>query len=272
VPPSYVDALQDGALRGARIGVLRPSRDTAAEFRANRRDSSLAPDSLRVLDSLVRYRAAEYAKVAPVVQRALDDLVARGAVLVDSLTIPRPAGRRIGNDFETEAATDAYLAQHQNAPVKTLKEIVLAGTVTPWRAVQLLGYLNRSTDDAGFLALQEQRAAQRDSVLQLMAAHRLDAIVYATFDAPPQPIGAEVLTSRRPVDGYGLGDNRGISPTLGFPALTVPAGFSPDGLPVGLELLGRPFSEARLLALAFDYEQATRRRRPPPLTPALAGR
>lgn len=95
--------------------------------------------------------------------------------------------------------------------------------------------------------------------------------MYATYDAPPTPIAADVLTNPRPVDGYGRGDNRGLSPTIGFPALTVPAGFTSDMLPVGLEFLGRPFTEARLLEYGYAYEQATRHRRPPATTPALPG-
>ena len=66
-----------------------------------------------------------------------------------------------------------------------------------------------------------------------------------------------------------MGDNRALSPAIGFPALTVPAGLTSDGLPVGLEFLGRPFSEARLLSFGYAYEQATHRRRPPTTTPPL---
>jgi aspartyl-tRNA(Asn)/glutamyl-tRNA(Gln) amidotransferase subunit A len=44
---------------------------------------------------------------------------------------------------------------------------------------------------------------------------------------------------------------------LGLPALSVPCGFTPNGLPVGLQLMGRPFSEARLLALAHAYQSMT---------------
>ena len=55
----------------------------------------------------------------------------------------------------------------------------------------------------------------------------------------------------------------------GLPALSVPAGFTQDGLPIGLELLGRPLADADLLALAYDYEQAVRPRRAPSTTPPL---
>ena len=52
-------------------------------------------------------------------------------------------------------------------------------------------------------------------------------------------------------------------------SMSVPAGFTEDGLPVGITLLGRPYAEPVLLKLAYAYEQATRHRKPPPTTPAL---
>ena len=110
------------------------------------------------------------------------------------------------------------------------------------------------------------------AMLKLMADQRLDAIIYATYDAPPAVIAPDVLTNPRPNDGYSRGDNRGLSPTLAWPAITVPMGFSPDGLPAGLEFLGKPWSEPKLLGFAYAYEQATKHRRPPTTTPALQSR
>ncbi len=80
-----------------------------------------------------------------------------------------------------------------------------------------------------------------------------------------------MLTNPRAADGYSRGDNRGLSPSLGWPALTVPMGFTAEGLPAGLEFLGRPWSEPTLLGYAYAFEQATRHRRPPTTVPALAG-
>ncbi len=60
-----------------------------------------------------------------------------------------------------------------------------------------------------------------------------------------------------------------LSPALGFPALALPGGFFEDGLPLGVELLARPYDEGLLLKAGYAYEQATRHRYPPPLTPAL---
>ena len=72
----------------------------------------------------------------------------------------------------------------------------------------------------------------------------------------------------RPVvtDTAGLGHNRRLSPSLGFPAITVPAGFTSDGMPVGIEFMGRAFDEPLLFGLAFSYEVGTRHRRPPRLS------
>jgi amidase len=249
LPPSYLTALQPGALRGARLGVLRTARDSAV---------ARAPE--------------EFARVRVVLEAALAQLRELGAQVVDSFVIPTLADRRVSNDFETEQATDAYLAEHPDAPVKTLKEILLAGKVNPWRARQMIDLVGKRTTDPGYLTVTQQRAALRTAVFKAMADARLDAIVYATYDAPPTPIAEDVLTNPRTADAYGRGDNRGLSPTIGFPAITVPAGFTSDSLPVGLELLGRPFAEPLLLGYAFAFEHATHHRRPPPKLPSLTPR
>jgi hypothetical protein len=67
------------------------------------------------------------------------------------------------------------------------------------------------------------------------------------------------------------GSNCQLSASTGFPAISVPAGFTADGLPVGLELLGRGFDDAKLVSYAYAYEQATHHRRAPARTPALGG-
>jgi Asp-tRNA(Asn)/Glu-tRNA(Gln) amidotransferase A subunit family amidase len=268
VPASYTQSLSADALRGARIGVLRIPRDTVVT-RTPARDSLLRADTaLARRDSVTRESAAEFAKVTPLFEASIAQLRALGAQIVDSLSVPRVLGAG-GNDYETEAATDAYLAEHPNAPYKTLREIILAGGVNPWRARSLIGSIGRSPDEPGFGTMLRRREDMRVAMLKLMADHQLDALIYATYDAAPTLIADDVLTNPRPVDRYGLGDNRGLSPTLGWPALTVPMGFTSDNLPAGLEFLGRPFTEAKLLGFAFSYEQATKHRRPSPVVPPL---
>jgi hypothetical protein len=91
-----------------------------------------------------------------------------------------------------------------------------------------------------------------------MDENRLDAIVYPTTRRIAPVIG-----------GNQIGSNAGLSAQTGFPAITVPAGFTPGGFPVGVEFIARRFGEPTLIALAYSYEQATRRRRPPLTTPRL---
>jgi len=247
IPDSYADALRPDGLQGARIGILQMRPSVPPEF------------------------AGEFAAVDALMNRAVQDLRALGAEVLGPVTIPAVLNPTISNNFETEEAIDRYLSEHANAPASSLREIILSGTVNPWRARGLIGAVGRTTGDAGYLDVVHQRETLRVAVLQAMADLELDALIYATFDAPPTLIADDVLVNPAPEDLYGLGDNRQLSPAIGFPALTVPAGFTSDGLPVGLEFLGRPFSEALLLGYGYAYEQGTRHRRPPAATPALEG-
>ena len=90
----------------------------------------------------------------------------------------------------------------------------------------------------------------------------LDAIVYPTSSTRP-----ELVTG----GGGGGPSATNIANFTGFPDLIVPAGFTSDRLPVGLSFFGPAFSEPRLLALGYAFEQATKARRDPVLTPALPG-
>jgi amidase len=249
IPTTYIASLTSDGLRGMRIGVVAEPLDPRADR-----------------------EAAEFKRVRALLDRALVDLQRLGADVVTATPIPDLASRsaRLYDDnvFETEAATSRYFSQHENAPVKTVADLLLTGKVVPARAHVLTNVLGRSTNDPGYLQLLLAREQLRQAVFVAMADQRLDALAYATFDYPPPNIPADALT-RATIDSTGPGNNRRLSPVLGFPAITVPAGFTADGLPVGLELMGRPFAEPTLLRMAYAYEQGTRHRRPPASTPAL---
>jgi amidase len=100
----------------------------------------------------------------------------------------------------------------------------------------------------------------------LLAADKLDAIVY-----PTSPRRAVLIASPPEVPGGAAASPSNIANLTGFPDLIVPAGFTGDGLPVGLSFMGRAFSEPRLLAMGYAFEQATRARRLPVHTPRLEG-
>ncbi len=120
IPTSYTLTLALDGLRGARIGVIRQPMDARTDVASD-----------------------DYKKVRGVIDRAIGDLKALGAEVVDPVTIPGVIDRvnkgYDGNVFETESAINNYLAQHANAPVKTLRDILLSGKVVPSRVRALMG-------------------------------------------------------------------------------------------------------------------------------------
>lgn len=102
-----------------------------------------------------------------------------------------------------------------------------------------------------------------DGILQ---AGKLDAIVYPTASRRPP-----LMSSPAEVPGGSSATGSNLANLSGFPDMIVPAGFTTDDLPVGISFIGPAFSEARLLALGYSFEQATRVRRLPRHTPLRAG-
>ena len=100
----------------------------------------------------------------------------------------------------------------------------------------------------------------------MFAADKLDAIVYPTASRRPALIAAPPE-----VPGGAAGSGSNLANLSGFPDLIVPAGFTTDDLPVGISFLGPAFSESRLLAIGYSFEQATKVRRLPVHTPLRPG-
>jgi aspartyl-tRNA(Asn)/glutamyl-tRNA(Gln) amidotransferase subunit A len=96
---------------------------------------------------------------------------------------------------------------------------------------------------------------------------RVDLLLAPSAPAEAQPIGQQGVEVGGVVhDGPEVISRfTGIFNVAGLPAISVPCGFSPRGLPLGLQLAGRPFADGLVLAAAWAYEQATgwTRRRPP---------
>ena len=94
-----------------------------------------------------------------------------------------------------------------------------------------------------------------------MAKARVDAIVYPTWSNAPRKIG-DVKSA--------AGDNSQVlSPQTGFPAITVPMGYTHGNLPAGLTIVAPAFGEDKLIRYAYDFEQTAQTRKNPPLFPAL---
>ena len=91
-----------------------------------------------------------------------------------------------------------------------------------------------------------------------MTRLRLDALV--------APTGSPAWTTDLVNGDHFTGASSTPAAVAGYPSITVPAGFA-FGLPVGLSFIGRQWTEARLISLAYAYEQATRHRKPPTFAP-----
>jgi Asp-tRNA(Asn)/Glu-tRNA(Gln) amidotransferase A subunit family amidase len=226
--------VKDG-LRGARIGVVR------------------------------RYVDVETgdAQVKALMEKAIADLKAQGAEIVDPFVIPEydKLTEKIGcGDFQKDL--NAYLALHApHAYYKSLSEIVDSGLYLPYIEARLKGSVAPRTEAQ--LARgpcvdtyhDPKKIAFRDAVLGEMEKDHVDALIYPTWSNPPRKVG----DMKSPA-----GDNSQVlSPQTGFPAITVPMGFTYDSLPAGLTFVGRSFSEGLLIKYAYGYEQATKHRRPP---------
>ena len=238
---NYAASLRADGLKGARIGVLHQAYDTATLDR----------------------------EVGEVFKGALGELRNLGAEVIDPVEVAGLDEMRRGqgagcNQFKYDL--NQYLARlGDKAPMHSLEEIIKSRRFHP--SIQGRLESGQAADDvpgrtAGCNARDEFRAKLRAEVLKLMDSAQLDALAYPTWSNPPRLIG-DLNTPG--------GDNSQLfSPSTGFPAITVPMGYTRGGtLPAGLQLLGRPWSEATLLTLAYAYEQATHHRRPPASTPPL---
>jgi Asp-tRNA(Asn)/Glu-tRNA(Gln) amidotransferase A subunit family amidase len=238
--PNYAQSLVRDGLRGARIGILRQAYQRAT------------------LDS----------EIVTVFARAVADLRAQGAVVVDSMPMPELdslfRARREGcNRFKYDL--ERWMASTGNrTPVKSLDEVVRSGRYHP--TVQpRLEFAQRATtppdSQPGCAQVAQLRADVRRILGATMDQLRLDAVVYPTWSNPPRLIG-DLNTPH--------GDNSQVySPLTGWPAISVPMGYTRGVLPAGMTILGRAWSEPTLIKLAYGYEQATRHRRPPASAPPL---
>ena len=101
-------------------------------------------------------------------------------------------------------------------------------------------------------------------MIALMDRYQLDALIFPHKLAGPLKIGPRTDPERQYVPNQ-------LSLNTGLPSLVVPMGFTKKGLPVGLEILGRPWSEPTLIKIASGFEAVTDNRRVPKSTPPLQG-
>jgi amidase len=237
--------------------------------------AELAGDGLRsarvgvVTNALGSDENSDMAAVNALVRAAVEAIAAAGAQVTE-VAIPDLMDHIVQTSMYTDRSKhdiDRFLAELPDPPVRTLREVYEAGQYD--RRLDLMDAImdgpDRPEEDVDYLRRFAARHEFTLTVTNVMAAEQLDVLVYATVQVPPPTMGgrADWTTLTFPT-------NTLIASQTWMPAITVPAGFTADGAPVGLELVAKPYDEGTLFRCAFAFEQTTHHRRAPESCPELA--
>jgi amidase len=239
LPPTYTAFLDRDGLRGARIGVLRQA--LRLEFGADER-------------------------VVALFDAAVADLRAAGAVILDDFTVP--GFEKFVNPQQTAARAkadweQAFAYAGPTFPIRTVAELRDA----PWgqrvhplhvaRIAEVAAVTVAPEDDPETLQGRQVEQGYRDAFSAAMQQAGVEALVFPVWTYPP------VLNGDRGQSPQGA--LTFVGSATQWPVVVVPIGFVGDHLPIGMQMLGFPWTEGPLIRLAYAYEQATYHRRPPPL-------
>ncbi|KAA0892630.1 amidase family protein [Pusillimonas sp. ANT_WB101] len=237
-PSTYGASLRDDAFEGKRVGVLR---------------------------SLMGGEP-QHQQVNAAMARAIQTMRDGGAQVleIDDSGIDADVLLRDGDvqKWEFKPLFEAYLKTSSQRAVQNMDDILAGGGYHRETLQEFLEQANGVIDaehDVEYLHRLAAHVRLQDRVLALMAELALDALAY--------PLQKCLVV---PISVGGQAERNGILAALtGFPALTVPMGFStpdanaPLGVPMGMDLLARPFDEPLLLGLGYAFEQRARVRKPP---------
>jgi len=235
----YVAELRNHPLEGARIGIVR----------ALANPEELAPDVQRLF------------------HQAVADLRKRGATVIDDVTIENLERHAEEGYYcpRFRADVNAYLGGlGSQAPLKDVAEAYQTNRFAPESREQFEFFLRNAREDCPDFEATKGRQEFRADVLASMARQGVTMLIYPSWATGP-------ARRDRANEDYRGDYSQVLAPPTGLPAITVPMGFDEEGLPAGLQILGRPYSEAELYGAAFDYEQATQHRRPPSGFPPREG-
>lgn len=244
---SYVDHLSTDGLVGARIGVLRQV------FGNDGSD----PD---------------FPIVNKVVNEAIKCLNSAGAEIVDPVALPGlDEFIELTSLYISQSKYDInkFLGERPRSPVKTIDE--LYQTEQYHKPIDLFVQIAESSpnpeDDPMYYKRVAYREIFRRNVLNVMASHNLDCILFPTVRTLPT-LKSDVYSNKWGVLNFPT--NTLIAPQTGLPEVSMPAGFAEGDIPVGLDILGKPCDEATLLKIAYAYEQYAKPRKAPRTVPPLS--
>ena len=236
---SFAAALDPGALKGARIGLLRQRFVGVTGER----------------------------EIAASMDGVAKELQAAGATVIDVNVPDIDAVYRASRGSEPgalQAAWKAYLARGAAAgdKVLTIEDLLATGKLAPRGAARFESAIAPIPTGDELLearrSFYSSRETFRDFFVTLMDRSQLDALLYPANLARPH-------THEGGLERFGgEPSNCTESAATGLPQVTVPAGFVGGRYPFGVSFLGRLWTDGRMLALAYAYEQATHHRRPPP--------
>jgi amidase len=243
---SYADGLSADGLRGARIGVLRAVLGSDED-----------PDA---------------AAVNEVFHAAVKSLGEAGAEVIDPVTIPD-----LGHFIEytslyiTHSKHDinAFLQKRLGLPFHSVRKIFEAKKFHPNLDlfVAVADGPDQPTDDPEYFPKYAARERFQRAVVKVMAEHNLDAICFPDVQVPA-PTKDDIHSDRWTTLTFPT--NTLIASQAWMPAISLPAGYTDTGLPVGLEMLTLPFDEASLFRLGYAFEQHTKHRHAPDAVPPLS--
>jgi len=166
-----------------------------------------------------------------------------------SSNLARYDGMRFGHRAQARDLTETYMISRAEGFGPEVKRRIMLGTY-----VLSAGYY-----DAYYLKAQRVRTLIKRDFEE--AFKHCDVIITPTAPTTAFKIGEKI---QDPLQMY-LSDIYTISANLaGLPAISLPCGFDGDGMPIGLQIIGKPFDEATVLRTAYAYEQATEWRKKKP--------